>query len=269
MKMLGKLLKYDLLSSTRYLVLCYVIDLVLSALFAVSLILPAPDAAGTSALTAGELIRTAAVTTMGGIWLFGMCGLVLLTYILIIRRFYTNMVSDEGYLTLTLPVSVRMHMLSKLICGLLWLIMTFAVIFLGILIVMSMARVRNFWSRYGYLLRLFAGSILYYKGAVFYVNTFLGFVRGILLIFFSICVGQLCRKRKIWGAIGTYLGLTVVLRFTVGAAAFLGVILGTRAVQNWIAGPGGAGVRCLYLCAQILVFFFCGARILEKRANLA
>lgn len=42
------------------------------------------------------------------------------SFVLMIRRFYQNLLRDEGYLMMTLPVSVHAHVLSKLIVSLLW-----------------------------------------------------------------------------------------------------------------------------------------------------
>lgn len=50
------------------------------------------------------------------IGLFGMC------YFICFYRFYKNIYSDEGYLTLTLPVTVDSHIVSKLITSILWIL---------------------------------------------------------------------------------------------------------------------------------------------------
>lgn len=44
-----------------------------------------------------------------------------------ITRFYKNMLSDEGYLSFTLPVTVGQHLISKLLVMLSWQILTFFV----------------------------------------------------------------------------------------------------------------------------------------------
>ena len=51
------------------------------------------------------------------------------TMIVIVHRFYCNVFTDEGYLTLTLPVSAHQIVLAKLLSGLLWMVVDVAVIF--------------------------------------------------------------------------------------------------------------------------------------------
>ena len=42
------------------------------------------------------------------------------SFVLMIRRFYQNLLRDEGYLMMTLPVSVHEHVFSKLFVSLIW-----------------------------------------------------------------------------------------------------------------------------------------------------
>ncbi len=45
-------------------------------------------------------------------------------FVLMIRRFYCNLLREEGYLTMTLPVSVHEHMSAKVIVSVLWSLST-------------------------------------------------------------------------------------------------------------------------------------------------
>ena len=71
------------------------------------------------------------------VWFFSMLGILLLTafgfaifgvfivsFILMIQRFYKNLLQDEGYVMLTLPVSIHQHIWSKLIVSSVWFIVT-------------------------------------------------------------------------------------------------------------------------------------------------
>lgn len=46
----------------------------------------------------------------------------IMAFALMIERFYKNLLRDEGYLMLTLPVSVHQHILSKLLVSLIWFV---------------------------------------------------------------------------------------------------------------------------------------------------
>lgn len=54
------------------------------------------------------------------VYVIVLIGIILLTYFIIIRRFYTNMFSDEGYLMFTLPVTTGQLLNSKLIVAFIW-----------------------------------------------------------------------------------------------------------------------------------------------------
>lgn len=59
---------------------------------------------------------------------------VVTTVVLMILRFYRNLMTDEGYLMFTLPVSTTELIFSKLIVSVVWFLGTFAVDALGMLL---------------------------------------------------------------------------------------------------------------------------------------
>lgn len=65
------------------------------------------------------------VLSMIGVFLLmvffaALAGAFILSFALMIWRFYQNLLRDEGYLMMTLPVSVHAHVLSKLFVSLIW-----------------------------------------------------------------------------------------------------------------------------------------------------
>ena len=55
-------------------------------------------------------------------------------FVLMVQRFYKNLLRDEGYLTMTLPVSVHEHIWAKLLTSLIWWAAVLAVAALSMLI---------------------------------------------------------------------------------------------------------------------------------------
>ena len=51
-------------------------------------------------------------------------GVCVVAFVLMIQRFYKNLLQDEGYVMLTLPVSIHQHIWSKLIVSAVWFIIT-------------------------------------------------------------------------------------------------------------------------------------------------
>ena len=66
-------------------------------------------------------------------FVLGIIAVILGSFILMIKRFYDNMLKDEGYLSFTLPVSVGQHIASKSIISYVWMILSF--VFVGLMLV--------------------------------------------------------------------------------------------------------------------------------------
>lgn len=263
--MLGKLLKYDFKSSYLYLLVCYAIYIVLTIMFTLS-----TKSAMNSTTTYAEIpemIRAFGTISVTALWICSMVAVGIVTYVMIIYRFYSNMVSDQGYLSLTLPVTTRAHMLSKLISGLAFQLLTGLVLIGGIMIT-GIVLGDNVWKEITWIFQSLWEELSSYYGIIAIINMILTAVRGLLMIYFSICVGQLFNKHKIWGSIGTYLGLSIVLElFVTIAAIIVGAYRGSNTVF-WIINHGMTWVNTIWLTVQIGVYFFLGAWILEKKANL-
>ena len=57
--------------------------------------------------------------------IFGVC---IMSMVVMVRRFYKNLLQDEGYVMMTLPVSVHQHIWSKLIVSAVWFALTLIVV---------------------------------------------------------------------------------------------------------------------------------------------
>ena len=58
-------------------------------------------------------------------------GVFIVAFILMLQRFYKNLLGDEGYIMFTLPASVHQHVWSKLIVSAVWFIATGVVVILS------------------------------------------------------------------------------------------------------------------------------------------
>ncbi len=80
----------------------------------------------------GVLNTLGIVLLMGFTIVFVASGVV--AFVLMVQRFYKNLLRDEGYLTMTLPVSVHEHIWAKLLTSLIWWAAVLAVAALSMLI---------------------------------------------------------------------------------------------------------------------------------------
>lgn len=123
--MLGKLLKQDFRATARIMLPLYAAVPVLG-LF-------------TNLITRlcenqnGFLIR-AISALVSFVFSLSLIAAVVTTVVLMVLRFYRNLMTDEGYLMFTLPVSTTELIFSKLIVSVVWFLGTFAVDALGLLL---------------------------------------------------------------------------------------------------------------------------------------
>ena len=269
--MLGKLVKYDWKASYLYQMVGGVVYIVATLLLAIVIKSGMENGSGTyyemetSDLATMQIIGTISASLL---WAFAVFGLIILTYILIIRRFYTNMVSDQAYLTLTLPVSARKHMLSKTISGFLLLSLTGVLLAAGLLILLWILVGNQLWSEVPEVI----GAVLdeFFNGySIWYmVNMILERICGLLLIYFSICVGQLFQKHKVWGAIGTYLLIMTVYYITATIFVVVTGLFGEMDTILWMTDTSMNIAGTVLCVVEMCLYFFLGSWILEKRINL-
>lgn len=195
--MLGKLIKYDLKFSAKIFILLHVIFLLACAagriIFMDRLDFSAP---------VDTLI--APITIVFTLDIFLSTVIALCTSLLITFRFYRNLFSREGYLNWTLPVSGIQHLWAKIISGYLLAVIDTIVIFAGILI---LATGRNVMEAY----RVIAPEMTEVLGMplssfMFYIFIFsiIGCISTVLMIYFSVCVGQLFPSHRVLWAIAVY-----------------------------------------------------------------
>jgi len=208
--MLSKLLKYEFRATARIFLPMYAILLVMSVAARFLYGAQMTQAQGTL-LNILTVIVTIAVIGL-------LTAVVVVTVILICRRFWNNLLGREGYLMNVLPVSSSAHVWAKLIAAAVWNVLS-AVLCIAALFIMlsrfadlgSFARLREVWTQLWTLLRAegIAGQtrLLIAFVAVF---SLLSLLSSVLEIYAAMCIGQLANKHRIWASVGAYFGLGIV-----------------------------------------------------------
>lgn len=124
--MLIKLLKHEFRATGRIMLPMYLVLLA--------------TAAGSNLVGRGMLESDIAVLSLLSVLIviaFGIAifGVFVMSFVLMIQRFYKNLLQDEGYLMFTLPVSVHQHVWAKLIVSAVWFVLTFLAVILASMIV--------------------------------------------------------------------------------------------------------------------------------------
>ena len=119
--MLKKLLKYEFAATARYILPLIVLLFVMSAAAGLCI-------RGLGAERTGRVaVAVSAIFVV--LFFLAVIALAVVTLVVIVYRFYRSMLSQEGYLTHSLPVSIHGLLCSKLIAAAAWFLLTGACIY--------------------------------------------------------------------------------------------------------------------------------------------
>ena len=128
--MLGKLIKHEFRATARQMLPLFLVVILLSCFMRLTAsVLALGDGRSSVLRLLSSLFSTGYVTSMFVSLVFSVA--------MMVSRFYKNLMTDEGYLMFTLPVSIHQLLWSKLIVSAVWFLATFLVDALGVLIVSS------------------------------------------------------------------------------------------------------------------------------------
>ncbi len=249
--MLGKLLKYELNATGRKFLPLY------GAILIVSLFVR-------TSFFSGQNAAPKTLITLLIIGLFVALGII--TLMTIVQRFRTNLLSDEGYLMFTLPVSTEVLICSKMIAALIWAVFSAVVSGLSLFIiglindVFSIADIR-------YALAILSQEhILLAVTAVVCVAT--QFIYFVLLVYTSLSVSQIPAFNKHRGIVSfvTFMVITVVVNVFIEMS--VSQIFGQRNLADIGEMTALLGNAALVNLSLAILLFFATDFILKKRLNL-
>lgn len=199
--MLSKLLKYELKATARIFLPVYI-----------ALLMFAGITKFTSTISP-EKWATPAIISMA-IYIIIMVGMFVMTFVMMIQRFYKNLLSDEGYLMHTLPVKPWKHIVSKLLVSMLWMLISGVAALISIFII---ALEKGDFTRLNGQLVSFYHQAIEDLGTSAYVLTFeiiIGFLISlasiILIVYASIAIGHLFNKHRMLASFGAFIALNTL-----------------------------------------------------------
>jgi len=199
--MLGRLLKYELKATARVFLPIYVVLLVFAAITKIITSI-SPDN-----LNVPNVISVVLYTTI-------LIGMFVMTFVVMIQRFYRNLLSQEGYLMFTLPVETWKHIMSKLLVSVLWDIGSLVAAILSVMIlaidqIMHNGLLAGFFDAINQVLGVF-GSTSSLAVVEFILLFLISMACGTLIIYASIALGHLARQHRIMASLGAFLGLSTL-----------------------------------------------------------
>lgn len=192
--MLGKLFKYDCKSVSRYMLPLYAVLLVTTCGMKLTL-----ELSDNMVINVFRMLFIVA-------YVISLIAIATGSAIVLLLRFYRNLMTDEGYLSFTLPVTPTMHLVSKLLNGFFWIVLTLVAVILSVLLLLAghvgSAEWQALWDAFKSILTMVQEAGVSNVWLLFYaVFIILGAGFGTQLIFyFCISAGQLFGNHRVLGA---------------------------------------------------------------------
>lgn len=276
--MLGKLYKYEFKSTSRWMLPSYLFLLIMSVIN-MMLVNRTNDSGifmeymiGDSLI--GNMLKSLFVMAYG----IAIAAVGMITTFVIVTRFYKNLLSNEGYISMTLPVSIDEHICVKLVTALVWTFASVLMIMLSYIIVLAptgvlseLAEAFEYFPEAWNMINAELGGKLGLYVANFVMNALVAMVQAILMFYFAMAVGQLSNNHKIGMSVIAY----IVMNFVVQIVASL--LLGNMILDLVYVSDGNAivsrmsqyGFTSLVIGIIVTAGCYFGTRyILTKRINL-
>ena len=264
--MLRKLMKHEFRATGR----------VMGPLFGLLLI-----AALAARFSVGVLLESDArfLNLLGGLFVtafaIAIAGVCVMSLVLMINRFRTNLLGDEGYIMFTLPASVHQQIWSKLIVSAVWFIAAGLAVAAASFILVAQ---QGFWEeiRRGFA-EIFRHLTAYYafNGTAFLLELlaliFVGCCVLCLEFYAAMAIGHSFATHKVLYSVLSFLGLQFVMQLLSG-----GILVGTNYDILVVALPSDGVLAMHSVMLTVIastavfgaVYYVITTMFLKKRLNL-
>ncbi|MBE6049898.1 MAG: hypothetical protein E7214_04350 [Clostridium sp.] len=206
-----------------------------------------------------------------------MVAIFVMTFVIILQRFYNNLLQDEGYLMHTLPVTTAQNIWAKVIVSTVWVIGSGLVSLISvILLVINVDAIKSAWDGLGKVFEAFiqankiAGGHLYIIPLEMILLLIVSIALGVLVLYASMCIGHLVPNHRILGSFGGFMLINIVWDIIVSFVLKSGIV--NFSFWNVNNGPYVFELNVLFailsqLVISAILFIVCNY-ILEKKLNL-
>lgn len=270
--MLGKLIKHEFKATAKVFSLLYVAFITLTLLTKFCVYIPFEN-----------YVFKIMEILLSILYVVALMGMSLFSFVLVLMRFNTNMLKDQGYLSNTLPVKMWQHITAKVITYVVWVVLSFIAMFVSLGIFFagdgSEEVIRAFFNKLADNTGLI--PLLIFVIVLLIAQAFV----NILNCFAALSLGQIFSKHRVAGAVLFYFVLNYALGFLTSVAmvaaeplinkiavvedaateinSFTEVVLSVR-------GPLYAYLFVLLLCQIVLgvIYYVITNFMLTKKLNL-
>ena len=259
--MLGRLMKYEFMATGRVFLPLFAALIVISIVNRLLSYLP-----------------TSTPSTIGTIVaVILMVGIGVLTFIITLQRFRSNLLSNEGYLMMTLPVSTDSLILSKLFVAAIWGVVSFIVVMISIVILASVAislsDVAMFFRQVFELISTQPLRFIIYAIEILLIIA-LAIFSGILMLYACMALSMLVNRRRGLFTFGAFIVISTVLQIVVALIVALVVGLNYSSMYGYFELSAFGWSQLVIIPAILIeaatcaVLYFVTRYMLKNKLNL-
>ncbi|HEX3039004.1 MAG TPA: hypothetical protein VHP54_01740 [Caproiciproducens sp.] len=198
--MLGKLIKYEIRATSRIFLPMYALLFIFALInkFFISV--------------NSDFFKVPQFIAMTGFVVI-IVGICVMTLVVTIQRFNKNLLTDEGYLSFTLPVKAHSHVDCKMIVSLIWFVLSGVVAMLSIFVLAidqnALIHFQEFFAECADAFRQVGanGVIVILEGILLLL---LSVLSSTITIYAAITIGNMSSKHKLLAGVGAYLGFGII-----------------------------------------------------------
>ena len=199
--------------------------------------------------------------------------MILLNFVTIFYNFYKSMYSNKGYLTMTLPLSSHELLLGKIFAGIIWIIISFVILFLGFGLISLMFSImeNSVLEQLSFLLKALSqlvSTVYFYEGILAIIIFIISFITvGFTVL--TIIQTKFTRKHKAIWAIVAYVALIVINNILRYAFVKIIAIFGLyNTIGNILQITGPILPTALISLIQSTILYFVSIYVLDNMLEM-
>ncbi len=199
--------------------------------------------------------------------------MILLNFVTIFYNFYKSMYSNKGYLTMTLPLSSHELLLGKIFAGIIWIIISFVILFLGfgLMVLMFSIMENSVLEQLSFLLEALSqlvSTVYFYEGILAIIIFIISFITvGFTVL--TIIQTKFTRKHKAIWAIVAYVALIVINNILRYAFVKIIAIFGLyNTIGNILQITGPILPTALISLIQSTILYFVSIYVLDNMLEM-
>lgn len=255
--MLSKLVKYDIKSLIRVFIPIWIVAPIVAVMLSGAIhLISVSD--GPLMNLFSEYVGPILLGILTILFVAVIVGMMIMTLILVIRRFWNGLLKEEGYLAFTLPVEVWQLIVSKVIVAAIVNLISDLIAALSCLILFLGISKEIFYSMgytFSVIWRSMTGELGAYTGVLIVLGILFLIVTsicGIYMLYASMSLGQLMEDHRVAGSFLAYIGLNMAVSTITNIGTMIVTNILPDNLVNITAGNAGL-IITLYMLIMLVI----------------